>query len=92
MADATFWQEAQVIFGNRISKKRTDCESHGQSETWFPLTPPEAVAFPETTEEVAALTKICAAHRVALVGWGRGPRWKAMLWRLRAGSSSISAA
>lgn len=72
MADATFWQEAQVIFGNRISKKRTDCESHGQSETWFPLTPPEAVVFPETTEEVAALTKICAAHRVALVGWGAG--------------------
>jgi len=72
MADATFWQEAQVIFGNRISKKRTDCESHGRSETWFPLTPPEAVVFPESTEEVAALTKICSAHRVPLVGWGAG--------------------
>jgi len=72
MADATFWQEAQVIFGNRISKKRTDCESHGRSETWFPLTPPEAVVFPESTEEVAALTKICSAHHVPLVGWGAG--------------------
>ena len=72
MADATFWQEAQVIFGNRISKKRTDCETHGRSETWFPLTPPEAVVFPESTEEVAALTKICGAHRVPLVGWGAG--------------------
>ena len=42
------------------------------SESYFPPMPPEAVAYPETTEEVAQIMRICAAHDCPVVGWGTG--------------------
>ena len=34
--------------------------------------PPDAVVFPQTTEEVAEIVKICAAHRVPVIAFGTG--------------------
>ena len=72
MASAEFWQAATALLGARLVQGAADCAAHGHSETWFAPTPPEAVAYPETTEEISALVALCAAHRVALVGWGAG--------------------
>ncbi|HDR28186.1 FAD-binding oxidoreductase [Rhodovulum sp.] len=60
------------ILGNRISLSRSDLDLHGRSEAWFPPTPPEAVVYPETTEEVAAIVRACAAHGCPLTAWGAG--------------------
>lgn len=62
----------QSLLGDRITRSKSDRDLHGQSESHFPLTPPDAVAYPETTEEVAALVKICAAHGCPVIGWGAG--------------------
>ncbi|MEM6577344.1 MAG: FAD-linked oxidase C-terminal domain-containing protein [Pseudomonadota bacterium] len=64
--------ELQSILGQRLSLSKPDLHQHGLSETHFPPTPPEAVAYPETTEEVARIVRICATHRVPLIGWGTG--------------------
>jgi D-lactate dehydrogenase (cytochrome) len=62
----------QSLLGDRITRSKSDRDLHGQSESHFPLTPPDAVAYPETTEEVSALVKICAAHGCPVIGWGAG--------------------
>ncbi|MGC9370746.1 MAG: FAD-binding oxidoreductase, partial [Paracoccaceae bacterium] len=60
------------FLGDRLSRSKSDLATHGQSETHFPPAPPEAVAYPETTEEVARIVKTCAQHGVPVTGWGAG--------------------
>ncbi|EAQ02947.1 putative D-lactate dehydrogenase (cytochrome), FAD/FMN-containingoxidoreductase [Pseudooceanicola batsensis HTCC2597] len=68
----TAWPELSELLGDRITRSKSELEAHGGSESYFPLTPPDLVAFPETTEEVAGLMRICARHGVPVVGWGAG--------------------
>ncbi|MBL3586384.1 FAD-binding protein [Rhodovulum sulfidophilum] len=60
------------MLGDRLSRSKSDLDLHGRNETYFPFLPPDAVAYPETTDEVAQIVRICAAHGVPLTGWGRG--------------------
>ncbi|KEO60522.1 FAD-binding oxidoreductase [Thioclava indica] len=62
----------ESLLGDRLSRAPGDCDQHGRNETWFPFSPPDAVAYPETTQEVSDLVKICAAHGVAITPWGTG--------------------
>ena len=64
--------ELSALLGDRLSLSRSDLDLHGRSETHFPLTPPDAVAYPVSTDEVARMMKICAHHRCPVVGWGAG--------------------
>lgn len=64
--------ELSTLLGQRLTCSKNELAQHGASETHFPLAPPDAVAYPETTEEVAALLRICAANRCPVVGWGTG--------------------
>ncbi|MGH1459401.1 MAG: FAD-binding oxidoreductase [Paracoccaceae bacterium] len=61
-----------TVLGQRLSLSKSDLDLHGSSETHFPLTPPDAVAYPQNTQEVAQIVKICAAHHVPVIGWGTG--------------------
>jgi D-lactate dehydrogenase (cytochrome) len=60
------------VLGDRLSRSKSDLDLHGRSETYFALTPPDAVAYPETTAEVQAIVQACAAHDCPVVGWGTG--------------------
>ncbi|MEL6647977.1 MAG: FAD-binding oxidoreductase, partial [Pseudomonadota bacterium] len=72
MAHETAIDDLTSILGQRLSCSKADLESHGRSETHFPLSPPDAVAYPETTEDVARIVTTCAAHRTPIIGWGVG--------------------
>ncbi|MBV1902676.1 MAG: FAD-binding protein [Marinosulfonomonas sp.] len=72
MAIATALTELSSLLGNRLSRSKSDLAEHGRSETHFPLTPPDGVAYPETTQEVKELVKICASHDCPVIGWGAG--------------------
>jgi D-lactate dehydrogenase (cytochrome) len=61
-----------ALLGPRFSQSRAECEQRGHSETWFAPTPPEAVVWPETTDEVSAIMQICSAHRLPVVAYGAG--------------------
>ncbi len=65
-------EELSSLLGQRLSRSKSDLEQHGASETHFPLTPPDAVAYPESTEEVSEIVKICARNGCPVVGWGAG--------------------
>ena len=62
----------EKILGDRLSRSKSDLELHGRNETYFPLTPPDAVAYPESTGEVAEMVRLCAAEGCPLTAWGVG--------------------
>lgn len=64
--------DLSTLLGQRLTCSKGELAQHGQSETHFPISPPDAVAYPETTEEVAGILKICAEHHCPVVGWGTG--------------------
>ncbi|MBM2577475.1 FAD-binding protein [Jannaschia sp. Os4] len=61
-----------AMLGDRLSTGKSDLALHGRSETWHPEMPPDAVAYPETTAEVAEVVRLCAARGVPVIGWGTG--------------------
>lgn len=69
MIDAAL-SELKALLGDRLVTTQADRDLHGQNETWYPLTPPDAVAYPETTQEVSDILKICHAHDCPVVAYG----------------------
>lgn len=61
-----------TLLGDRLSVSKAERDNHGRSESHFPLTPPDAVAFPVSTEEVAEILRICTASNTPVVPWGAG--------------------
>ncbi|HEX4408181.1 MAG TPA: FAD-linked oxidase C-terminal domain-containing protein [Xanthobacteraceae bacterium] len=59
-------------YGNRLSTSQSIREQHGHTTTWIANQPPDAVVFPQATEEVQDIVKLCAAHRVPVIGFGAG--------------------
>ncbi|MBN9886647.1 FAD-binding oxidoreductase [Salipiger abyssi] len=72
MSIATALDAIALLLGERLSRSKSELTAHGRSESYFPLTPPDAVAYPESTEEVQALVAICAEHGCPVTGWGAG--------------------
>ena len=60
------------FLGQRLSRSKSDLDLHGRSESHFGLMPPDAVAYPETTEEVRRIVEACAASGTPVIGWGTG--------------------
>src|SRR3954453_12829569 len=59
-------------FGNRVVTSQAVREQHGNTLTWLPNQPPDAVAFPQSTADVQEIVRICAAHRVPVIAFGAG--------------------
>ena len=59
-------------FGERLNTTQAVREHHGKDESAFPVAPPDAVVFPETTAECAAIVKLCAAHNTNIIPFGVG--------------------
>ena len=59
-------------FGNRVVTSRAVCEQHAHTTTWLPSEPPNAVFYPQTTDDVQQAVRICARHRVPIVAFGAG--------------------
>src|ERR1700689_2793935 len=59
-------------FGNRLVTSRAVREQHGNTVTWIPNEPPDAVVFPQSTEDVQEVVRLCAAHRVPVIAFGTG--------------------
>src|SRR5690349_6338158 len=59
-------------FGNRLVTSQAVREQHGNTVTWVPNQPPDAVIFPQSTEDVQDIVRICAAHRVPIIPFGTG--------------------
>ena len=64
--------ELAARFGNRLVTSQAVREQHGNTITWIENQPPDAVIYPQSTEEVQDIVRICAAHRVPVIAFGTG--------------------
>ncbi|KMK67881.1 FAD-binding oxidoreductase [Puniceibacterium sp. IMCC21224] len=60
------------FLGQRLSTSKSDLDLHGRSESYFPPMPPDAVAYPQSTEEVRRIVEVCAQEAVPVIAWGTG--------------------
>jgi D-lactate dehydrogenase (cytochrome) len=64
--------ELAALLGARFTTAAAVREAHGRDESWHPVAAPDAVAFAQTTDEVAAIVRICAAHGLPVIAFGAG--------------------
>lgn len=62
----------QQVLGDQLSLSKSDLAAHGQSETHFAPTPPDAVIYPSCTQDVAEVLRICTDHGCPVIGYGAG--------------------
>jgi D-lactate dehydrogenase (cytochrome) len=59
-------------FGERFVLSEAIRRQHAHTTTWIAPQPPDAVVFPNSTEEVAEIVRICAEHGVPVIAYGVG--------------------
>lgn len=59
-------------FGNRFATSLAVREQHANTTTWVAGTPPDAVVFPTSADDVQAAVRICKTHRVPVIPFGTG--------------------
>jgi D-lactate dehydrogenase (cytochrome) len=64
--------ELTAAFGNRVVTSQAVRQQHGNTVTWIANQPPDAVVYPQNTEEVQQIVRICAANGVAVIPFGVG--------------------
>lgn len=64
--------ELQALLGDRVSTSQSVRDHHGKDESWHHPEAPDIVVFPHSTEEVAAVVKLCAENEVPVIPFGAG--------------------
>ncbi len=87
VACETAIDDLKARLGDRLSTAPAVREQHGKDESWHPPHAPDAVAFPQSTEEVAEIVRICARHRTPIIPFGTGTSLEGHLMAIRGGIS-----
>jgi D-lactate dehydrogenase (cytochrome) len=77
--------QIRAQLGERLSTAIPVREQHGKDQTYHPGAPPDAVAFPRSTEEVSAIVEVCAAHRLPVIAYGTGTSLEGHIAALKGG-------
>ena len=84
---ATMLDALRARFGQRCSTTAAVREQHGRDESTYPVTPPDAVVFCESTDDVAAVVALAAAHAVPVIPFGIGSSLEGHLLAVQGGVS-----
>ena len=71
-ASGVLLDELRTLLGDRCSTSDAVRDHHSHGESWHAPAAPDAVAFPESTEEVSRIVAVCAAARVPVIPFGMG--------------------
>ncbi len=74
-------------FGARFSTSMSVRQHHGQDESSFTSTPPQAVLFALTTQEVARVIELASLHQIPIIPYGAGSSLEGHLLAIRGGLS-----
>ncbi len=80
-------EELKALLGERLSLSAAVLEQHGHDESYHATVPPDAVAFPRSTEEVAAVMRLAAKHGAPVVPFGTGTSLEGHVAALQGGIS-----
>ncbi|PWC33592.1 FAD-linked oxidase C-terminal domain-containing protein [Azospirillum sp. TSO35-2] len=64
--------ELSALLGDRFTTSLPVREHHGKDESYHTPCPPDGVAFATSTEEVSAIVRICARHKLPIIPFGTG--------------------
>jgi len=78
-------EKLRCLLGDRLSTAEAQRISHGQDEGWHPVEAPDAVAFAQSTEDVAAIVKICHAAGTPVIPYGAGTSIEGQVHAARGG-------
>ena len=59
-------------FGDRLQTGEAIREQHGHTTTWLENQWPDAVVFARNKDEIVAIVKVCATHKVPVIPFGTG--------------------
>ena len=71
-APADLLAALETRFGERLSTTQAIRGRHGQDESYHEPSPPDAVVFPRSTDEVVEIVRLCAASGTPLIPYGVG--------------------
>src|SRR5687768_4514792 len=75
------------LLGERLVTHPDVLTQHGIDESYHPGSSPDAVAYPETIEEIAAIVRACAVSGTPVVPFGAGTSLEGMVGAVRGGVS-----
>ncbi|NQZ29769.1 MAG: FAD-binding protein [Oceanospirillaceae bacterium] len=64
--------ELAILLDDRLSTSQAIRDHHSQDESFHQPFAPDAVAFPNSTEEVSKIVKICAKYLMPVIPFGTG--------------------
>jgi D-lactate dehydrogenase (cytochrome) len=78
-------ESLRQLLGDRLTNSAAVCEQHGRDESYHAPHAPDAVAFAHTTEEVAAIVRLCASYKTPVIAFGTGTSLEGHVAALRGG-------
>ncbi len=84
---AALIQSLQQQFQHRFSQGESNRLQHGRDESVHAPQPPDGVVMAESTEEVAAVVRLCAEHGVPIIPYGVGSSVEGHVLATRGGIS-----
>jgi D-lactate dehydrogenase (cytochrome) len=69
---APAFEALAAYLGDRFTTSASVRAYHGKDESYHPNRDPDGVVFVRSTEEVAEVVKVCAAHSVPIIPFGAG--------------------
>src|SRR5271167_2810093 len=70
--DKSLLTALRQLLGDRLSTSAAVCDQHGRDESYHAPHSPDAVAFARSTEEVAAIVRLCSGHKAPVIAFGAG--------------------
>jgi len=82
---AALIEALEATLGDRVTTAAAVREQHGRGESFHAPAAPDAVVFPRSTKEVAAIVRACAEQAVPVVPFGAGTSLEGHVHAVRGG-------
>src|SRR5262245_66205426 len=79
--------ELASLLSDRVSVGAAVRDHHSHGESYHRSHPPDVVVFPQSTEDVVGVVKICARHGAPIVPFGAGTSLEGHVGAVRGGVS-----
>ncbi|MGZ5150524.1 MAG: FAD-binding oxidoreductase [Burkholderiales bacterium] len=67
-----FLAALQTRCGGAVTTAQATLDHHGKDESWHGTAAPDVVVYPQSTQDVSDIVRLCASHRVPVIAFGAG--------------------